>query len=127
MFTILNAVRLAIMQVGVLTVGVLGAGLCRKMCTMSGTQPPLLTGLVADYGFISLILPLVWITLAVLVHRMEASDARKNLMFFFGRRARDDYGDFFPDRRFQPVVMRPKLFGFGRRGGLVHFCISKTS
>jgi len=84
MFTILNATRLAVMQVGVITIGVLGAGLCRKMYTLGGRQPPLLTGLVADYGFIGLILPLAWIAVAVLIYRKEVSDTVKSMMFVSG-------------------------------------------
>lgn len=84
MFTILNAVRLALMQVGVLTIGVLGAGLHRKIVMMNGWQPPPLISAITDYGFISLILPLVWITVAVLVHRREMSDAAKNMVFSSG-------------------------------------------
>jgi hypothetical protein len=84
MFTILNATRLALIQVGILTIGVLGAGLRYKFFTMGGWQPPLLTRLAANYGVISLILPLVWITVAVLVHRSELSEAAKNIVFLSG-------------------------------------------
>jgi len=84
MFTILNAARLALMQVGVLTLGVLGAGLHRKFDTMSGWQPPPLIQVLTDYGFISLVIPLVWITVAARVHRMEVSEAAKNVVFLSG-------------------------------------------
>jgi apolipoprotein N-acyltransferase len=84
MFTILNATRLALMQVGVLTIGVLGAGLRCKFSAMDGWQPPGLTRLAFDYGFISFLLPLVWITVAVLVHRSELSDMAKNMVFLSG-------------------------------------------
>jgi hypothetical protein len=84
MFTILNATRLALMQVGVLTIGVLGAGLRCKFFAMTGWQPPFLTRLTVDYGFISFLLPLVWITVAVLVHRSEMSDATKDGVFLSG-------------------------------------------
>jgi len=72
------------MQVGVLTIGVLGAGLRCKFFAMGGWQPPLLTRLAVDYGFISFVLPLVWITMAVLVHRSEISDAAKDAVFLSG-------------------------------------------
>ena len=84
MFTILNATRLALMQVGVLTIGVLGAGLRCKFFTMTGWQPPFLPRLAVDYGIVSFILPLVWITVAALVHRSEMSDAAKDAVFLSG-------------------------------------------
>lgn len=59
MFTILNATRLALMQVGVLTIGVLGAGLHRKFSTMGGWQPPPSIRFLTDYGFIGLVIPLI--------------------------------------------------------------------
>jgi len=84
MFTILNAARLALMQVGVLTIGVLGAGLHHKIAAMGGWQPPLLIRVITDYGFVSLVIPLIWITVAACVHRMSVSDTAKNMVFLSG-------------------------------------------
>ena len=72
------------MQVGLLTIGVLGAGLRYKFSSMGGWQPSFFARLAVDYGFISFILPLVWITVAVLVHRSEVSDAAKGAVFLSG-------------------------------------------
>ena len=85
MFSILNAARLAVMQVGVIVFGVLASGLWRRASTSEGIAMPQPAGLLYNYGVAGLLIPLVWLTFALLVRRSPAvSDGVKLLAFWLG-------------------------------------------
>ena len=85
MFSIKNAVYVAIMQVGVIVVGVLAAGLSYKAWTDMGMALPTPIAMLINHTLLFLAIPLVWITFALLVRsRPEASDDVKNLAFWSG-------------------------------------------
>lgn len=85
MFTIRNAALVAIMQVGVIVAGVLGAGLCHKAWSSSGMPMPLPVELLVNYGVFGFSIPLGWAACALsLRSRPEISDDVKNLVFWLG-------------------------------------------
>ncbi len=85
MFSIKNAVYVAIMQVGVIVVGVLAAGLSYKAWSDMGMALPTPIAMLINHTLLFLAIPLVWITFALLVRsRPEASDNVKNLAFWSG-------------------------------------------
>jgi len=59
-FTTRNTVILALVQVGVIVLGVLAAGAAHKWYTTFNMRLPSSTILVAEYGFLALVLPLAW-------------------------------------------------------------------
>jgi hypothetical protein len=59
-FTIRNTVILALFQIGVIGTGVLGSAACYKWYITFGLPPPLMTTIVAEYGFFGLMLPVIW-------------------------------------------------------------------
>lgn len=63
-FTARNTVILALFQEGVITLGVLAAGLAFKSYSLSGLPVPASTSIATDYGWVLLILPLVWVIFA---------------------------------------------------------------
>jgi hypothetical protein len=85
MFTIYNATLVAVMQVGVIVAGVLASGLWHKFATTSGITMPAPAGLLYSYGMVGFIIPLSWLTVAMLIRRSHAiSDDLKSLTFWFG-------------------------------------------
>jgi hypothetical protein len=74
-FTVRNTVILALVQVGVIVAGVLGAGAAHKWYAPMGVRVPALTTFVADYGFLALGLPVAWVTVALLVLKHEPESA----------------------------------------------------
>ena len=64
-FTLRNTAIMGLAQVGVIVAGVLAAGACHKWYATLGLSPPSSTALLAEYGFLALVLPVVWVTLAV--------------------------------------------------------------
>jgi hypothetical protein len=64
-FTLRNTAIMGLVQVGVIVAGVLAAGACHKWYTTLGLRPPSSTALLAEYGFLALVLPVVWVTMAV--------------------------------------------------------------
>jgi hypothetical protein len=86
-FTVRNTVILALTQVGVLTAGVLAAGACHKWHTTFNLRPPASTTLLADYGYLALLVPLVWVALALRALRRHADaevEARRRTWAFLG-------------------------------------------
>ncbi|HWG46515.1 MAG TPA: hypothetical protein VN688_27380 [Gemmataceae bacterium] len=81
-FTVRNIVILALIQVGVIVAGVLGAGACHKWYTTFNLLPPLETRLVSEYGFVALLLPVVWAAIALRAVRCE--DESANLRWYAG-------------------------------------------
>jgi magnesium-transporting ATPase (P-type) len=85
MFSIKNAVYVAIMQVGVIVVGVLAAGLCYKVWADMEVRLSTAYMLLLNHAVMFLAIPLVWITLVLWIRsRPEASDDVKNLAFWSG-------------------------------------------
>jgi hypothetical protein len=64
-FTLRNTAILGLAQVGVIVAGVLAAGACHKWYATFGLRPPSSTALLAEYGFLALVLPVVWVMMAV--------------------------------------------------------------
>jgi hypothetical protein len=85
MFAIYNATLVAVMQVGVIVAGVLASGLWHKFATSSGMAMPNPAGLLYSYGMVGFIIPLAWLTVAILIRRSRIiSDDLKSLTFWFG-------------------------------------------
>jgi undecaprenyl pyrophosphate phosphatase UppP len=72
-FTARNAVILALLQAGAIVAGVLGAGAAHKWYTQFNAIPPDATVRACSYGFVALLIPMIWaaVALAVLRHRDE--------------------------------------------------------
>jgi hypothetical protein len=84
-FTTRNTVILALVQVGVIVLGVLGAGAAHKWSTTFNIRLPSSTIFVAEYGFLALVLPVAWVTVALLSMRRDAeSENAKPLVFYSG-------------------------------------------
>lgn len=81
-----NIAILGLIQVGVVVVGVLGAGLLHKCSNEFGiqlTQPTKIAG--SDYGFVAVIVPMIWITVAMAVQsRTDTEDSPEVLTFVSG-------------------------------------------
>jgi hypothetical protein len=85
MFTIYNATLVAVMQVGVIVAGVLASGLWHKFDTSCGMTMPTPAGLLYNYGMVGFVIPLAWLTIAMLIRRSHViSDDLKCLKFWFG-------------------------------------------
>ena len=85
MVSLRNIVVVAIMQVGVIVAGVLGAGICYKVWTMSDLALPLAVALLCHSGPAWLLIPLVWGAGTVALQlRSQASDDLKILAFCLG-------------------------------------------
>ena len=87
MFTVQNAVRVALAQVGVIVFGVLGAATSRRCWTaFDGFIPvPDAITLAVHYGPLAMVVPLIWICLALtLRQRPGVSEDVKNLAFWAG-------------------------------------------
>jgi hypothetical protein len=85
MFSILNLARLAVMQVGVIVVGVLASGLWHRLSISNGMAMPLPAGLLYNYGVAGLLIPLAWLLVALLLRRSSAiPDGVKALAFILG-------------------------------------------
>jgi hypothetical protein len=68
-FTVRNAVIVALTQIGIIVAGVLAAGACHKWHTTMGVKLPPATTVVAEYGFLALGLPVLWVAAALLALR----------------------------------------------------------
>ncbi len=86
MFTIRNAVLVALMQIGVIVAGVLAAAVDNKWWTSMGAlalPPP--TSILMNYGVAALAMPAVWIIIVLLLRgRPNVSDDVKAFAFFSG-------------------------------------------
>jgi hypothetical protein len=87
MFTIRNAVLVALLQVGVIMAGVLGAGASRK-CWAAFEDPlpvPHSILLMMNYGPVALLIPLVWVpTVLLLRERPGVTETARDWAFFSG-------------------------------------------
>jgi hypothetical protein len=70
-FTRRNMAIVGLFQVGVIVAGVLAAGVTHKWFTTFNARLPSSTILLAEYGFLALVLPVVWIAVALLALRRE--------------------------------------------------------
>ncbi len=85
MVSIRNIVVLAVMQVGVIVAGVLGAGICYKVWTTDNLVLPLPVSMLCHYGVLWLLLPLAWGAGTVILQlRPKIADDVKVLAFLFG-------------------------------------------
>jgi hypothetical protein len=83
--SIRNIVVLALMQAGVIVVGVLAAGLCHRVYTSNGMEVPGPVAALYNFGVIGLLIPLAWVTGAVSLQlRATVSDNAKVLVFWTG-------------------------------------------
>ena len=85
MFSIYNATLVAVIQVGVIVAGVLALGLWHRASINNGLAMPPAAGLLYGYGVTGFLIPLVWLTFALLVRRSpKVSDDVKTLAFGLG-------------------------------------------
>jgi hypothetical protein len=85
MFSIKNAVSLAIMQVGVIVVGVLAAILCLKPWNEMNFPLSIPVALLINHTSFFLAVPIAWIAFALLVRsRPQVSIGVKDLVFLSG-------------------------------------------
>jgi hypothetical protein len=70
-FSTRNLVIVALVQIGVIVLGTLTAGACLKWYASFNlmSRPPLLTTLLADYGFLALALPVAWLAIALYLNQ----------------------------------------------------------
>jgi len=74
-YTARNLVILALVQMGVVTAGVLAAGASVKWMTEFGLQGPLgELEFICDFGWIALLFPIAWATVALWEFRRETDD-----------------------------------------------------
>jgi hypothetical protein len=80
-----NIAIVGLLQVGVIVSATLGAGSVYKMSTTFGFRIPAATQFAADYGFVVLLVPMLWITVAMaLQSRDEHGDAPEAMTFVSG-------------------------------------------
>lgn len=85
MFTVRNTVILAVMQVGVIVAGTLGAGVCHKLAFLWEEPMPGWAALFYSYGVLGFIIPLAWGTFALIVERQtKLTDDFKDTVFLSG-------------------------------------------
>ena len=85
LFTTPNAIKVALMQVGVIVGGILAAGIGYHAVNEMGGTVPVSTVFLVQFGFWLLALPLGWIALAVRLRQNEAaSDRQKTVTFLAG-------------------------------------------
>ena len=84
--TYTNIAVLGLIQVGAVVFGVLGSGVTYKMAEEFGMSHTWATRVAVEWGFVALVLPLAWITVAMIVQgKLEASeDAPEVLTFLSG-------------------------------------------
>ncbi len=86
-FTVRNAVIVSLVQVAIIVFGTLAIGLNHKVWKMTAGEmaPPAILLQLRDYGAALLVIPLLWIALAVWVRSSaRASDPAKALAFLSG-------------------------------------------
>jgi len=85
MFTTQNAVRLALMQVGVIVGGILAAGIGYHAMDEMGSTVPVSTVFLVHFGFWLLALPVLWISVAIRFrNNPEISDGMRTAAFMAG-------------------------------------------
>ncbi len=85
MASIRNIVVVTIMQVAVIVVGVLAAGICHKVFLDHNVAMPSPAAVLYWHGVIGLLIPVTWGMGTVVLHlRTSASDGIKTLAFWLG-------------------------------------------
>lgn len=85
MFTTSNAVLVALIQIGVIVIGILAAGVSNKIWTDTGVPVTSAALLLLEYGVALLLIPVVWICSVMAVHqRNSISEETRNLTFWSG-------------------------------------------
>ena len=80
-----NLVLIALMQVGVIVGGILGAGVFYKLAAVTHAQLPRPILALVTYGGFGLGLPLIWITTALLIRRRpDVAQEVKQLVHWLG-------------------------------------------
>ncbi len=75
----------AVMQIGVLVAGVLGAGLVHRHALNAGVAMPFPALMLYTYGLMGFAIPIVWsVVTLTLQSRAQVSDEVKSLMFGLG-------------------------------------------
>ena len=103
MFSVRNVVVVAMMQIGVIVAGVLGAGLWHKFQVANGVHILTATAFLFDHGVFGFVVPVVWSAFILMLNgRQEISDAALFLAFWLGVMLLLGltmfviYADFFP-------------------------------
>jgi CDP-diglyceride synthetase len=85
MGTTKNFVLLAVMQVGVVVMGILAAGTTGKVLSSANAFPSEWTTRFVDFGILLLVLPPLWIWAVMKLHQSpNCSDRRRRLAFLSG-------------------------------------------
>lgn len=85
MFSVRNAVVVAVMQIGVIVAGVLAAGLWCHAAAIGNVNIPFPTLYLFSYGMCGFLIPLIWgSSAAFLIHHQKISDELKSLTFWLG-------------------------------------------
>lgn len=73
------------MQIAVIVIGTLAAGLCHKTWAGMGVTMPFQTAMLYRYGVMGFSIPIIWAACALaLRNRRDVSDDAKNLVFWLG-------------------------------------------
>ena len=83
-FTIRNAVLIALVQVAIIVTRVLAAGISHKWWATPGIQLPQTTLFLINYGVVLLSAPVVWIALALRLRISHLPDSVKSIAFLSG-------------------------------------------
>jgi len=76
---------LALAQTGVIVAGILGCGASARALSGYDLPLPAVTLVLLRYGFLFLLLPLLWIVVAMVVHQRESwSEQTRQLAFVSG-------------------------------------------
>jgi hypothetical protein len=85
MASVKNIVVVTIMQVAVIVVGVLAAGICHKVFLDHNVAMPLPAAMLYWHGVVGLLIPVAWgMGTVVLYLRTTVSDGIKTLAFWLG-------------------------------------------
>lgn len=85
LFSIPNAVLLALVQVGLVIIGTLGAGAGWRYRTDLHLPVPFQTAVLTEWGLWLLLVPLFWLTAVLLIRRSATiGDGAKVLAFWSG-------------------------------------------
>ena len=80
-----NIAILGLIQIGVVVFGVLGAGAAYKTWSVTGLPHNPNVVFASEYGFLFLVVPLSWITIAIVVQgRNQTSDSPELITFLSG-------------------------------------------
>ena len=85
MGTTKNFVLLALMQVGVVVIGILAAATTGKVLSSANAFPSEWTTRFVDFGILLLVLPPLWIWVVMKIHQSsKCSEKRRRLAFLSG-------------------------------------------